>query len=532
MFGLGAPEQIRAGVLLVEDDLVVARMTEAHLVSVGIEAKLAQDLLEAREVLASWHPDVVLLDIEFPDGNGLTFCRELKEDPTTADIPVVMLTGLDDKMSVISAFRAGAVDYVRKPYIKEELLVRIATHSRTAGLLSELTATNQRLTRELKLAAKVQRSFLPDREARRGAFRTVVRFRPNSTLAGDMAGQCAVGEEQQAFFLLDVSGHGTGAALVAVAAVAQLTQLLAEGIFDPKKLEDELSNVLSIERTGLYGTLALVILDARSGDLRLYNYGHPPVLISADGRRPVHVLEASAPPLGMGYAGDVEEQRRRLAPGGRVLLYSDGLNEVTSPSFETVLAGMQGALSGEGDSLEVSADRLVTLCSAYRGEEHDDDATLLLVEYVGRPSESISAEATDALAKAHRHTFELPSALNQMAGFWACAEPLLIERGWGPPDGDALGNLRLGFTEAISNAILHAHDEDGRPLRIELLVADRAVELRVHDTGPGFAWPERRELPTTYAESGRGIFLIETLMDSARYVRRAGDNVLVLRKER
>lgn len=233
---LPAANRSSARVLLVEDDPVVARLTVEHLRGVGLETRLAATISEGETVLGSWRPDLVLLDIELPDGNGLALCRSLKEDPLTAEIPVVILTGLEDKLSVISAFGAGAVDYVRKPYVKEELLVRIFNHTRMAGLVSELTATNKQLTHELKLAASVQRSFLPQARAT-GALRSTVRFRPSSTLAGDMCGQCAVGEDQQAFFLLDVAGHGTGAALVAVATVAQLTQLLTEGDFDPQRLE-------------------------------------------------------------------------------------------------------------------------------------------------------------------------------------------------------------------------------------------------------------------------------------------------------
>ncbi|MCK5798920.1 MAG: response regulator transcription factor, partial [Deltaproteobacteria bacterium] len=114
-----------AGVLLVEDDAVAARMTAAHLESVGLVARGVSSLAEARVLLSRWRPELVLLDIELPDGDGIELCRELKNAEETADIPVMVLSGFDDKLSVISAFRAGAVDYLRKPYIREELLARV-----------------------------------------------------------------------------------------------------------------------------------------------------------------------------------------------------------------------------------------------------------------------------------------------------------------------------------------------------------------------------------------------------------------------
>jgi serine/threonine-protein kinase RsbW len=89
----------------------------------------------------------------------------------------------------------------------------------------------------------------------------------------------------------------------------------------------------------------------------------------------------------------------------------------------------------------------------------------------------------------------------------------------------------LALVEACTNAIQHTSSE-GRPssVVIDATVANRQAEFRVTDHTPGFAWPKRPALPDANSESGRGIFLIQSLMTSTEYVRGENGNVLILRK--
>lgn len=73
-------------------------------------------------------PDLALLDLQMPGMNGLDLCRELRADPRFQALPVVFLTASDQHDMLVEAFRVGAVDYVTKPFVPEELLVRVRTH--------------------------------------------------------------------------------------------------------------------------------------------------------------------------------------------------------------------------------------------------------------------------------------------------------------------------------------------------------------------------------------------------------------------
>lgn len=78
-------------------------------------------------------PDIILLDIMMPDISGYEVCRRLKDDKITKDIPVIFLTAKTDHQDIINGFEAGAVDYVTKPFVKDELLVRVSSHAQLAA---------------------------------------------------------------------------------------------------------------------------------------------------------------------------------------------------------------------------------------------------------------------------------------------------------------------------------------------------------------------------------------------------------------
>jgi anti-sigma regulatory factor (Ser/Thr protein kinase) len=89
----------------------------------------------------------------------------------------------------------------------------------------------------------------------------------------------------------------------------------------------------------------------------------------------------------------------------------------------------------------------------------------------------------------------------------------------------------LALVEACNNAIKYSLETArGIPVEVEVICGEETIELRVTDHTPGFDWPKKVQLPAPDSESGRGLYLIQTLMDSANYFRGNGENILVLRK--
>ncbi|MDY6992887.1 MAG: hybrid sensor histidine kinase/response regulator [Pseudomonadota bacterium] len=91
-------------------------------------------------------PDLILLDVMMPGMDGFETCRQLKQEPTVQHIPIIFMTALTEVESKITAFEAGGVDYVTKPFQQQELLMRIRTHLSLHQLQQQLQQNNQILT--------------------------------------------------------------------------------------------------------------------------------------------------------------------------------------------------------------------------------------------------------------------------------------------------------------------------------------------------------------------------------------------------
>ena len=118
----------RNSTILIVDDTEAAReVMEALLMAEGYNLAFASNGPEALEMAAELSPDVILLDIMMPDMDGFEVCQRLRADPPLAEVPVVMVTSLDDRQSRIQGIEAGADDFVSKPFDGVELRARIRT---------------------------------------------------------------------------------------------------------------------------------------------------------------------------------------------------------------------------------------------------------------------------------------------------------------------------------------------------------------------------------------------------------------------
>ena len=120
-----------ARILLVEDDENLRLVLADNLEEQGYEVALAADLAQARRQHDEKSPNLVILDLMLPDGDGYSFCRELRSEGATC--PILMLTARALESDVVDGLEAGADDYVAKPYRLAELLARIEALLRRSG---------------------------------------------------------------------------------------------------------------------------------------------------------------------------------------------------------------------------------------------------------------------------------------------------------------------------------------------------------------------------------------------------------------
>ena len=113
------------GILAIEDDWTVRTVLEHTLKSAGYDIDLVAGISDARQLLADGHYDLVLLDLNLPDGNGLDLLRDIREDLGTG-VPVLVLSGLRQEEVVVRGLELGADDFVTKPFSPPELLARVS----------------------------------------------------------------------------------------------------------------------------------------------------------------------------------------------------------------------------------------------------------------------------------------------------------------------------------------------------------------------------------------------------------------------
>lgn len=127
-----------ARVLVVDDDPGVSSLLTRLLTTEGYSVCVAADAASALEAVASHNPDVILLDVVLPDGDGFVLCQTLKRDALTRMTPVILVTGLTDRESRIKGRQAGADDFLTKPVDAQELLARVGSLTRVKRYTDDL----------------------------------------------------------------------------------------------------------------------------------------------------------------------------------------------------------------------------------------------------------------------------------------------------------------------------------------------------------------------------------------------------------
>lgn len=117
-------------ILLVEDNESIVLGVSYLLKEEGYDVLTALSIGEAEEILYGNNPDLILLDISLPDGNGFQFCRTVREERR---IPVIFLTAREEESDVVKGFELGADDYIIKPFRNRELISRIKSVLRRVG---------------------------------------------------------------------------------------------------------------------------------------------------------------------------------------------------------------------------------------------------------------------------------------------------------------------------------------------------------------------------------------------------------------
>ncbi len=361
--------------LIADDQPDVVEALKLLLKTEGYQIESAQSPSAVLEKLKSGPYDVLLMDLNYTRDTtsgkeGLDLLARIRAIDKT--LPVVAMTAWGSVELAVEAMRRGVSDFVLKPWENSRLL-------RTVRNQIEKGRRKRRKLRmkreEFEEARAIGKALLPRSIPEIDGLEICAESRPARTLSGDYFDVIDLGAGSLGIAIADVIGKGVPAALL-MSNVQAAVRALATESASPADLARRLN--MSVHRNstpGRFVTFFYGVLDTNS--LAYVNAGHcAPILIRANGT--VERLETGGAVLGVFSEWSYEEGRVALAPGDRLLLYTDGITEAPNAALEEFGEDRLIALARTTGPANLSS-RTLDAVEQFTGGRAADDATLLVV---------------------------------------------------------------------------------------------------------------------------------------------------------
>jgi len=359
-------------VYVVDDDPSLRGAIDSLLRSVGWRV---QTFVSAQDFLDSKPQDrqaCLVLDVALPGLSGLDLQSELIKNKI--QIPVIFITGHADVPTSVRAMKAGAVEFLTKPFEDQKLLEAIRQAIEHDHTTREQHRDHQE---ELAAAARIQQGLMAVTALQPPFAEALGKSQPCREIGGDFFSVLTVGDSVVAA-IADVSGKGVAAAVMA----SLLQGMIHEGLLSNVPLPEIARNANEFfcvrDLGSKYATLVIVCVKP-DGQGEYLNCGHIPPFVARAGGEVTRLRESNLP---VGLMRNAEYRRTgfRLNCGDRLILVTDGVTEAESP---------EGDFFGEERlehfvSLGMSLDQIFTsVCLFQDGRPLSDDCTLVGLDYVG-----------------------------------------------------------------------------------------------------------------------------------------------------
>ncbi|MBW4474223.1 MAG: SpoIIE family protein phosphatase [Stenomitos rutilans HA7619-LM2] len=384
-------------ILIIDDDPFIQLMLKRLLQAQGYDILSALNGEDGITQAHNHHPALIICDWQMPNMDGLSVCRAIKTNPALAKTFFILLTARSEIADRVKGLDTGADDFLSKPLEPNELKARVRAGLRLyqasqdlQALAEDLQTQKQALEAELTEAADYVKSILPAPIS--GSIAITPRFLPSRQLGGDCFDYYWLDPDYLMFYLLDVSGHGLGSALLSVAVQNVLRSQSLPGVsfYQPHLVLKALNEIFQMEKqNNRYFTIWYGIYNQRKRQLTYASAGHPPAVLVPT----VSISEAAA-------ASDVKQLRTRGKPIGMVpdakyvsesyvidrpstlYLFSDGIYEIRqhNDTFWT-LADFIALLTKHSATTTANPDAILEQVQAVSGRTtFEDDCSLLQVQ--------------------------------------------------------------------------------------------------------------------------------------------------------
>lgn len=406
-------------ILVADDDPLVRKIIATLLSRWDHQVVLTENGTEAWQILECDEIHFVISDWMMPLMDGLELCRRVRAANFSHYIYFILLTGRDDKASLVEGMEAGADDFLVKPVHKDELRVRIRAGERILTLQCQLEERNRKLSalnqslkeaydtirQDLEAAAAMQKALLPKPATLQGVTMDWL-FRPCDLVAGDTFSYFPLSDRHLGFYLLDVAGHGIPSALLSFTLNTVLSQkddsaLLRQptagyphyAITPPQTVVQELNRRFEADADSmLYFTMIYGVIDTVSNRITLTQAGHPCPMWIRRAEPSAARVGTGGFPVGMLPNVTYEPLSIPFAEGDRLFIYSDGITECQNSQGELFSEARLREIIERHNArpLQKVIETVGEALSGWRdgAEQYDDDISLLALERGANPGQT------------------------------------------------------------------------------------------------------------------------------------------------
>lgn len=380
-----------AKILIVDDVADNRDLLARRLQRLGFSAiDQAENGVQALAAIAAKTYDLILLDIMMPELDGFGVLAALKQDGRVGDLPVVVISALNEIEPVVRCIELGAEDFIFKPFNPTLLRARVLATLEKKAMRDQTREELRRKQRELNEARTLQLSLVPPRFAATVSGRRLtidVLLEPAKEVGGDLVDHFMVGPDLVVMVLGDVSDKGAGAALMMARTHAMVRALAArpdaaELFGAPERAVGLLNTALAAGNSGcMFVTFLLAALQVTTGRLVYVRAGHIPPYHRNGGGTVARLDQLGGPPLGVDESATYQSDALTLAPDDRLLVVTDGFTEANDPAG--ILYGDRRLMTFAASLTPEESEPLKRLLNEVRvfeaGMPPSDDAAALLL---------------------------------------------------------------------------------------------------------------------------------------------------------
>ncbi|MCB5250992.1 MAG: response regulator [Candidatus Cloacimonadales bacterium] len=276
-------------------------------------------------------PDIILLDIMMPGMDGFQVCEKIKNNPKTFDVPILLITALNDKQSKLKGLQLGANDVITKPFDIFEVKLRVKQYLKMRELFLQIKEHNDRMKKEILAARKIQLNMLPQPSQHiNNEYFFNYEYYPCEDLGGDFLDFSPISSSQYLFYIADVSGHGVASSLVTVFLKEFFNQYLKKIVINPNPADilQKLNNaLLAVNFEDKYMTMFIGILNIVDNIMYWSSAGPNTFPILFNGKNYIE-LENKAPALGWWADISFNNYSVEFPHGSSLICYSDAAIEI------------------------------------------------------------------------------------------------------------------------------------------------------------------------------------------------------------